>query len=176
MFQSERLGFRNWLAKDTDLLVALNADPVNMEFFERPKTTEESVKSIGVFQQRIENGELAMYAVDRLDTGAFVGMIGFGRIGFESIISPCIEIGWRLDKAHWGHGFATEGARACLLNFWSKYPEQAVRAITAFPNRRSVRVMEKLGMRAIGFFYHPKVSDGHPLQRHVCYEIAPKGV
>lgn len=173
-FKSERLGFRNWLDEDIEPMVALNADPVNMEFFEFPKTREQTCKSIEGFKIRHAAGELSLYAVDRLDSNVFIGMIGFGRINFESWISPCIEIGWRLDKAHWGLGFATEGARACLQNFWKHYPDQSIRAITAVVNKRSERVMEKLGMKAIGFFEHPKVTEGHLLQRHVCYEIFPE--
>jgi len=175
-FKSTRLGFRNWEDGDIEPMVALNADPINMEFFEFPRTREQTCKSIEDFKTRHANGELSLYAVDRLDTNVFIGMIGFGRINFDSWISPCIEIGWRLDKAHWGMGFATEGAKACLANFWRKYPNEDVRAITALENKRSERVMIKLGMEAIGFFEHPKVSEGHRLRKHICYEIRRKPI
>jgi len=170
-FTSERLGFRNWLAQDVEPMAALNADPENMEFFEHPTSPEKTAADIERNIARLEAGELGPYAVDRLDTGAFIGFIGFGKITFESSISPCIEIGWRLDKAHWGNGFATEGAAACLNEFWKKYPETPVRAITAISNKRSERVMEKLGMKVVDHFNHPMVSLGHVLRPHICYEI-----
>lgn len=171
LFKSVRLGFRNWLESDVEPMTLLNADPINMEFFENTRSPKETREMVEICKERSAKNELFFYAVDRLDTNAFIGMIGFWRMTLDCPIAPCVEIGWRLDRAHWGLGFATEGAMACLENFWKRFPLEPVRAITSVLNKRSERVMMKLGMKQIAFFEHPKVSEGHRLRLHTCYEI-----
>lgn len=45
-------------------------------------------------------------------------------------------------------------------------------AFTVAANRASLRVMEKLGMRADGAFDHPGMPEGHALRRHLLYRLA----
>ena len=55
------------------------------------------------------------------------------------------ELGWTLAQAHWGHGYATEAARAA--RDWG-YAERGVGRLVSLihpENRRSIRVAEKLG-------------------------------
>ena len=84
---------------------------------------------------------------------------------------PCVEIGWRLTRKAWGHGYATEAAKACLDYAWNVLHLDKVYAYTAALNLRSQKVMDKIGMKMAGKFDHPKLEAGHPLQPHVVYEI-----
>ena len=93
--------------------------------------------------------------------------------GFEAPFTPCVEIGWRLSASHWGRGLATEGAREVLRYAFEELGLEEVVSFTVPDNLRSRRVMEKLGMvRDPGEdFDHPKLPQGHVLQRHVLYRI-----
>ncbi len=111
------------------------------------------------------------FAVELRETGAVIGGIGPLVVTFEAHFTPCVEIGWRLAFAYWGHGFATEAARAVL-----RYCDETLRlrdvvAFTVPANLRSRRVMEKIGMThdPAGDFDHPNLPEGHPLRRHVLY-------
>ena len=88
---------------------------------------------------------------------------------FEAFFTPCVEIGWRLARAHWGKGYATEGARAALDFGFEKLGLEEILSFTTTTNLRSRRVMERIGMtrRAEEDFDHPNLPEGHPLRRHV---------
>jgi RimJ/RimL family protein N-acetyltransferase len=57
-----------------------------------------------------------------------------------------VEIGWRLSTATWGHGYATEAARAVLAYGFDKLDLPEIVAIAAARNVRSHAVMRRLGM------------------------------
>ncbi|EOW2429795.1 GNAT family N-acetyltransferase, partial [Acinetobacter baumannii] len=85
--------------------------------------------------------------------------------------SPCIEIGWRIATEHWKKGYATEGAKAALEYAFNILNKDKVVSFTATVNKPSQAVMERLGMRKVKYFNHPKLPDEHALQKHVLYEI-----
>ena len=93
---------------------------------------------------------------------------------FSAPFTPCVEIGWRLAREAWGHGYATEAAReACRIGFEEVGLTELV-SFTVPANVRSLRVMERLGMaHAIDHdFEHPLLSAGHPLRHHVLYRLS----
>ncbi len=47
-------------------------------------------------------------------TGRFLGFTGLAPVAFEAPFAPATEVGWRLRRDAWGHGFATEAAQAAL--------------------------------------------------------------
>ena len=57
------------------------------------------------------------------------------------------EIGWRLIRNAWGHGYATEAARAALIDVFRRVRLTEVLAYTDAQNIRSQAVMSRLGLR-----------------------------
>lgn len=61
----------------------------------------------------------------------------------------CAQAGWRLARRHWGHGYATEGARTILEYGFTTVGLKLVWAETMAINEASRAVMVKLGMRHV---------------------------
>jgi ribosomal-protein-alanine N-acetyltransferase len=117
-----------------------------------------------------------LWAVERYDTGEFVGMVGLNAPSFEAHFTPAVEVGWRLARPHWGHGFATEAARVSIAYGFDVLGLEEIVSMTTTTNVRSQRLMERLGMTrdpADGFD-HPRVPEG-PLRRHVLYRLLRPG-
>ncbi len=105
---------------------------------------------------------------------AFVGYVGLQVPSFEAPFTPCVEIGWRLARAAWGYGYATEAARACLEHAFGVLALPEVLAFTVPANVRSRAVMRRLGMvlDPAGAFEHPRLPEGHALRHHLLYRLA----
>jgi len=146
-----------------------------MEFFPSIKTAEETLEQILRLQGHIEKHGFGFFAVERKDNGQFIGFTGLAHPGFEADFTPCVEIGWRLNKQNWGFGFASEAATACLDFGFSQVGLDEIYSFTAVPNIRSEKVMRRIGMTMEGYFDHPMVDDGHFLKKHVLYKISKPG-
>ncbi|MEP9384785.1 GNAT family N-acetyltransferase [Nocardioides sp. KR10-350] len=125
-------------------LVELNSDPAVMEFIlgrgaTPAETEEEWARRLG--SQTDPDRGLGYWAgvVD----GSFVGW--WSASSFRS--DPSIAgIGYRLGRAWWGRGLATEGARAMVEQAFSVAGIERVVASTMAVNTRSRHVLEKVGL------------------------------
>lgn len=171
--RTERLVLRSWTDDDRAPFAALNADPVVMEHFPKPLSRIESDQAVERIRDGMAERGWGLWAAERTDTGAFIGFVGLSVPTFEAPFLPGVEIGWRLAREHWGNGFATEGASAALAFAFDVLGLDEVLSFTVVANRRSRRVMEKLGLRhhPDEDFDHPALPDGSPLRRHVLYRI-----
>ncbi|MBI3259802.1 MAG: GNAT family N-acetyltransferase [Ignavibacteriae bacterium] len=172
IISTERLILRNWEKSDIAPFVQMNSDPKVMKYFPGLMSSDQTLQFMERIKLHFEEYNYGLFAVDEKSTGEFIGFIGFSHPRFESFFTPCVEIGWRLRSEHWGKGLATEGAKACLdygfnvLNFDSIY------SFTAIPNVPSINVMKKTGMKHIGEFNHPSLSEGSWLCKHTVYKIS----
>lgn len=181
--RTERLVLRSWRKEDLEPFAALNADLRVREYFFRVLSPEESDNEVKTFfQAHFDKYGWGPWAVSLADTEEFIGFIGLEHVPFNSHFTPAIEVGWRLAFAHWGKGYATEGALAALGYGFDTLHIKEIVAYTAVQNQRSRRVMEKLGMhhQRQDDFDHPAVPEGHPMRRHVLYRLraeewVPKG-
>ena len=172
LLTTPRLGLRRWLPADIDPWAEMNADPVVREFFPSVMTRAQSAEAIRRLEAHFDQYGYGFYAMDVLDTGEFIGFTGLSHpSGFEAWFLPCVEIGWRLRREAWGHGYATEAAQACLSHACHTLKLDKVYAYTTEQNLRSRRVMQKIGMTPAGEFDHPNIERGHPLRRHVVYKF-----
>jgi RimJ/RimL family protein N-acetyltransferase len=167
-----RLRLRQWCDEDRGPFAALNADPAVMEFFASPQSRESSDASIDAWQRQFATQGWSNWAVEELSTRQFIGFIGLSVPRRILPFSPCIEVGWRLARASWGKGFATEGARAALRVGFERLRLAEIVSFTAVKNVRSRAVMERIGMQnAHQDFEHPGIPEGHQLRLHCLYRI-----
>ena len=172
--KTARLWLRRWQERDRDPFFRLNADSRVMRFFPSMLTRAESDAGVDRILAHFDRHGFGLYAVELRETGDFAGFIGLNVPSFETHFTPCVEIGWRLAAEFWNRGFATEGARAVLRHAFGTLGLAEVVSFTVPSNLPSRRVMEKLGMihDPAGDFDHPRISEGHPLRRHVLYRIS----
>ena len=171
--RTERLRLRRWRDSDREPFAAMNMDPVVMEFFPAPGTRAGSDATIDAWNAQFDAQGWSNWAAERLDTGEFIGFVGISVPKRVLPFSPCVEIGWRLVRAHWGHGYAAEGARAALRVGFEQLGLPQIVSFTTLANLRSRAVMERIGMRNSGEdFEHPGVPEGNPLRPHCLYRIS----
>jgi len=176
--RTPRLRVRAWRDDDFEPYAAMNADPRVMEFFPDIVPREESRARLARGRARIAERGYGLWPVEVVGGAPFIGMVGLSDPDFAAPFMPAVEIGWRLAAEHWGHGYATEAARAVLGFGFERLGLSEIVSFTTVANVRSRRVMEKLGMRRSpgDDFLHPMIPEGHPQQPHVLYRIAAQDV
>jgi RimJ/RimL family protein N-acetyltransferase len=171
-FDTPRLCLRQWRESDREPFAAMNADPVVMEFFPALQSRADSDRSIDRWQAELAERGWSNWAAELRSTGAFIGFVGLSVPKRLLPFSPCVEIGWRLARAHWRQGFATEGARAALRVGFEQVGLDEIVSFTSMLNVRSRAVMERIGMRDTRQqFEHPGVPEGHALRLHCLYRL-----
>lgn len=171
ILKSQRLGFRNWKDSDIEKLFALNSDKEVMEFFPYLPSLDQTKEFVKRMQNQFEKHGFCYFAVDRLKTEEFIGFIGIAEQTFDADFTPCIDIGWRLDKKFWKKGYASEGAKRCLEFAFEDKKLKSIKAVAPKINLKSKKVMEKIGMKYIKDFKHPALKDDKQLENCVLYEI-----
>ena len=173
MLRGERVLLRAWRADDLEPFAALNADARVMEFYPAPftRTQSDAIVTERILPGFAERG-FGLWAVEVPGVVPFIGFVGLQAPAFEAHFTPCVEIGWRLAFPFWGNGYATEAARVAVAFGFTTADLDEIVSFTVPANRRSVAVMERLGMRYDGEFEHPRLPAGHPLRRHVLYRLA----
>lgn len=171
-FDTERLRLRPWTWPDREPFAAMNADPQVMRFFPSTQTREASDRSVDRWQGEFLERGWSNWAVELKARGEFIGFIGLTVPSRALPFMPCIEIGWRLARAHWRRGYATEGARAVLRVGFERLRLREIVSFTARVNLPSRAVMERIGMiDANEDFDHPAVPEGSDLRRHCLYRL-----
>lgn len=167
-----RLRMRRWREVDRAPFAAMNADPAVMEYFPALQARAASDASIDAWEAQFDQRGWSNWATERIDTGEFIGFIGLNVPRRVLPFSPCVEVGWRLARDHWGQGFASEAARAALRVGFEQLALAEIVSFTTLANRRSRAVMERIGMTdAHKDFDHPAVPEGHPMRPHCLYRL-----
>ena len=174
---TDRLVLRRWRESDLAPFAALNSDPVVMEHYPSPLSRAESDAMVARIEAHFAAHDFGLFAVEVRDTGEFIGYVGLWPTDFDAAFTPTVEVGWRLARSAWGHGFATEAARAAVVDGFERLGLDEIVSFTAQVNVRSWCVMERLGMRhdPADDFDHPKLPPGHRLERHVLYRLRRPG-
>ena len=171
--QTERLLLRRWRESDRAPFAALNADPEVMRYFRGSLDRAGS----DAFVDRIEKGfdELGygLWAAEVRARNEFIGFVGLARQTYEAPFTPAVEVGWRLARTAWGHGYATEAARVALDFGFTAVGLGEIVSVTTRRNERSQAVMARLGMTRdpADDFDYPLYPEGHPLRPSVLYRL-----
>lgn len=173
VLETARLRLRDWRAGDAEAFARLNGTPKVMEFLPAVLDRAGSDALLARIRDHRATHGFALWAVEVKGGAAFVGAVGLMRVPETLPFHPALELAWRLDAAHWGNGYASEAAAACLGAAFDRLGAERVVAYTVPANVRSRAVMERIGLRRVdgGDFDHPALPEGHRLRRHVLYAL-----
>jgi RimJ/RimL family protein N-acetyltransferase len=157
--ETERLILRRWdTAHDVDPYIEICADPEVMRYIGDGSvlSSADTIERVEQYEATWREQSFGLFALERRDTGEFIGNAGLAVPDFLPEILPAVEIGWRLGRAHWGQGFATEAARAALAFAWDPVGLDRVVSVHAVGNDPSGNVMQKIGMQLDRETVHPR--------------------
>jgi RimJ/RimL family protein N-acetyltransferase len=157
LLETGRLRLRRFTPGDVDLLVELDSDPEVMRYitYGRPTPREAYVD---IYMPRwwviyeTQPG-LGYFAAERRDSGEFIGWF---HLRDDRLEPEYVELGYRLKRAAWRQGYATEGSRALLAHGFEALGVPQVSARTLRGNVGSRGVMEKCGLRHVADFVYPE--------------------
>ena len=170
---TSRLVLRQWREDDRAPFAALNADPLVMEHFPTSLKRHQSDAMMDRCVEELQRDGYGLWAVEVRTSHEFIGFVGLTVPHWEAPFTPCTEIGWRLARSAWGHGYATEAANAATATAFGPAGLDEVVSFTTIRNLRSQQVMQRIGMTRDphGDFDHPHVTESS-LRRHVLYRLS----
>ena len=154
-----RLRLRTFDDTDANDHFALQSNPHVLRYWDAPPWTDRvrAEKFIAACRQMAEEGTGARLAVDRLSDGTFIGWCTLNRWNPEY---RSASLGYCFDAAAWGHGYASEAARALLGWAFETLDLNRVQAEADTRNTASARVLEKLGFIREGTLREDCVVNG----------------
>jgi RimJ/RimL family protein N-acetyltransferase len=139
---TERLTLRHFTADDAELLTELDSDPAVMRYLTGGEPTppahyrERGLPNI-LGSYETWGGNFGLFAAHAKDDGAFIGW--FILCPEEEGPPDEVELGYRLRRAEWGKGYATEGSRALLAKAFTELGVRLVWAETMMVNESPAR-------------------------------------
>jgi RimJ/RimL family protein N-acetyltransferase len=170
---TERLILRSWRDSDRQPFAEMSEDADVMEHL-RPLATRDACNAWIDFQIDHQSSHgFCLWALESRASGLFMGAAGLLHVSFAARFTPAVEVGWRLARPFWGTGLAVEAAQAALQFGFEEIRLTQVVAHASVRNRRSRRLMAKLGMSHDGAedFDRPGIPEGDPLRRQVLYRL-----
>ena len=146
VIDTPRTRLRPWRETDQAVFAAMNAHPEVMLDLGGPMSREASDAKLDRYVSTFNWYGFSRLAMESRD-GSFLGYAGVMPSREDHPLGPHFDIGWRLTRSAWGHGYATEAARAALDDAFTRVGLKEVLSYAAPDNLRSQRVMEQLGMQ-----------------------------
>jgi RimJ/RimL family protein N-acetyltransferase len=145
LIETPRLLLRHLTEDDVDAVFAVIGDPQTMKFYSQKFTREDAQRWVSRSQQRYRTDGFGLFAVVLKSNGEVIGNCGvvMQDIGGE----PLLEVGYHFRRDHWGHGYASEAARACMDYAFRHLGAAKVVSLILPENLPSRRVAERNGMK-----------------------------
>ena len=165
---TERLMLRRSQPRDAETISSYRSDPEVHRYQGWERTDHEGVREeIEAMAARApgEIGGWVQLSVEELGTGRLVGDVGMSP---DESDEGVIKVGYTMDPAFQGRGYATEAVAALVTYAFDTLGAEVVRAFASAENLPSIRVAEKVGMRLAERF--ERTYDGETWQG-VRYEV-----
>jgi RimJ/RimL family protein N-acetyltransferase len=144
VLQTQRLTLREFEPEDVDALATILSDPETMRYYPMSFDRAAVADWIRRNRTRYANDGHGLWAMIRNSTGELIGDCGLVRQSVDG--SDEIEVGYHVRRDLWGHGYATEAARACSDYGFANLKVDRLISLIRPENLASCRVAEKNGM------------------------------
>lgn len=151
--ETSRLRLRMFRPEDLDAMCEITRDPEVMRYIGHghPLTREETRQNLARIVAAFRRRGFGRWALELKETGELAGYCGLS-LGDDEV---GVELAYMLARGAWGRGLALEAGRACLRYGFERLGLSSIAGLTFHDNRRSRRVLERLGMsfvRAAHFY------------------------
>ncbi|WP_405675265.1 GNAT family N-acetyltransferase [Streptomyces sp. NBC_01511] len=156
--ETARLRLRDCVEADLDRLLALDNDPGVKRFIDGGVPVAPESFRAETLPRLLGRG---FWAAEERATGEWLGWFELRPLNAEAGWQV-VELGYRLHRAVWGRGYATEGARALVGKAFTELGTERVTANTMAVNTGSRRVMEKAGLTFVRTYFEdwPEAIEG----------------
>ncbi|HET9897707.1 MAG TPA: GNAT family N-acetyltransferase [Streptosporangiaceae bacterium] len=170
--RTERLVMRRWQESDREPFAVMNGDPDTLLYFPETLDRTASDNLVDLIETRFAEQGFGLWALEVSGTGEFIGFTGLNPLPQDVPGNGGMEVGWRLAKHAWHHGYATEAAKAARDVAFDGAGLDELWSMTAVLNEPSQAVMRRIGMTEVARFGHPRIPEGSPLRPHVMFHLA----
>lgn len=148
VLQTQRTYLREMDWGDLDALKLILQDPEVMYAYAHAFSQEEVAAWMDKQLSRYREDGFGLWAMVLKESGQMIGQCGLS--WQEAAGRRVLEIGYLLQKAYWGHGYATEAAQACKAYAFEVLGASQVYSIIRENNLPSIRVAQRNGMTCRG--------------------------
>jgi len=145
VLETERLILRRFTDDDVDAVFAVIGDPLTMKYYPQKFTRDDALRWVTKSQERYRTDGFGLFAVVLKSSGEVIGNCGIMRQEVEGEF--LLEVGYHFRREYWGHGYATEAARACRDYAFDRLGAAKVVSLILTENAPSRRVAERNGMQ-----------------------------
>ncbi len=163
LLQTNRLVLREFVVSDAPEMFALNADPDVLKYtgdlaFKHLEETQMFIKNYTDYKR---NG-IGRWAVSLKTNPKMLGWCGL-----KKHPDGLVDLGFRFKKKHWGKGFATEAANACITYGFTTLNLTKIVGRAESENIASIAVLKKCGFH----FSHKELDELHHQKQIEVYTL-----
>lgn len=143
--KTKRLSIQQLTENDFEAFHAINSNPEVMKFIKngKPKTEKENQDEFKKIRENYKKcHELGYWGIVESISKKIIGIASL-KAGKHS---KNLELGYKFNSNSWGKGFATEATIALLNYGFFKLNQEELAALTYIDNKKSIHVLEKVGM------------------------------
>lgn len=169
--KSPRLLLRKMSISDTAELFSIWSDSdvtkyMNIESFNHVDQVKEMIQ---LFDKLSEKNEAIRYSIIELESNKIIGTCGFNYLDFNNAKG---EIGYDLNKAFWGQGFAKEAITYLIKYAFNDLCINRIEAKIEPENTSSIKLIEKLNFTYEGTLRQSEKSKGRYIDLKLYSKLA----